>query len=229
MSLVRNFVVAHENERAFNGVRRVLSGDSPRQSLFIFGVRGSGKSTLVKDIDRALEKPEASMLMVSHAAEIMLNIQWVSNEQFLQNLATTDILVLDDFQDFFESEEVGEAAASSLLRERNKAGKQTILFSKEPFDFFCDTHLSEELADFVIEEMLPLKGESRWRFVECKIAQHTIAGKSPQLDEEAKRYLVDNFNNLHDLNLAILFLMTESNLPNDVLATKREVEALLTV
>lgn len=229
MSSVRNFVVAPENENAFNGVNGILSGDGSRQSLFIFGAKGSGKSTLVKDIDRALEKPEASGLIVSHAAEIMLNIQWVSNEQFLQSLATTDILVLDDFQDFLESEQAGEAAASLLLHERNIAKKQTILFSREPVSFFHDAHLLDELSDFEIKEMRPLKGESRRLFLECKIAQHTIRGNSPQLDEEAKQYLVDRFENLHDLNLAIMFLMTESNLPNDAPATKKKVETLLMV
>ena len=229
MSVVPDFVVAPENEQAYREVRDILSRGDTCRSLFVFGAKGSGKSTLVKDADRVLGKSDANKFVVSHAAEVMLNIQCVQNELFLQSLVATDVLVLDDFQDFLESGEAGELAASTLLHERNNAKKQTVLFSSAPISYFRELSVSSELANFDIATMSPLDGESKRLFVEKRIDKHTVQGVSPRLDEEAKQYLADSFSGLRDLDLAIMYLMTESGLSHDELASKRDVEALLKV
>lgn len=198
------------NREGFKRVIEVTHAEEP-QRIFLVGPAGSGKTTLLRA--RQLEKDLLSTKHVTYreCSDIIDAIRAGAFDEDMDALATTNVLLLDDFEGFIGDAELGAYPAQLLLEERGRRGFDTVITSRKPKSEFADLgDIAKVLDTFEEIHIEALEGDDLVALVESFIESYEDIETAPKLSLEAVNYIVNDLDvPIHAKANAVDFLMTK--------------------
>lgn len=190
-------VITEGNKEAVRAVADITQAHESPVNVFLVGPEASGKTMLMRA--RQLDKDLLSTKTVVYrpCKELPEALRADVYDGYLEELAEADVLLLDDFEGFYEDKEIGPMMCKLLLQERARRGGDTVISSRKPLDAH-DLSFFEGLLDrFVEVSMAPLAEGNAEAYVQKVYAQYRDEEKSPVLSEESLAYLA------HDLDASL--------------------------
>lgn len=229
MGLLDEVVITEENKDVVN---TIMSAGQPHRlplRMFVYGPKGSGKSTLFQARGREKDLMSEKPMTYAHAEEIM---SWLAlpeevAERMLERVGSTTMLLLDGFDCFCARGDYGQQVASLLLEARNDSGLETIVASDIPFDELDRSKLNGVIDKYLRVELKPIDIEGKKQLVR-QIAENQTHTKEnpPKLSEEAVDVIVElNENDFDGIRNATKFLVTAAGFEDGTVidgATVRE-------
>ncbi len=211
----KNFITTPGNDKAVESVEALAQPHDTPRHLFVVGSEKTGKTTLLRSL--AFQKDLFSPKRVSlHAATEMVEaVRFNAPDSFFEDLGTSDVLLVDDFQDFYidEDEAIGVTLCKLMLNERARLGLDTVIFSRSPLSSFDLTEFEGALDDFEELTIEPLDAEGRKAFVRAVQERYRGDDGSPTFTDDAVQYLANDFSSdLRDVEKAVRYFMTSAGL-----------------
>lgn len=207
--LTDKIVVFDGNKDAFETVMSVTSQHDAPVRVIVVAPKGAGKTSMMLARARDKDLLSTSQILGCNAHEIINALNIGVNDEFLNEVGTTDILLIDDF-DFLLESDMGKQVAKLLLAERNSRKLDTILFVHEMLSTDEKDSIGGVVDNYAVIEMQPLTAAGRIELAR-KNEQAASAGSEDAavLSDEALDYVANTFvDDLKDLELAIRFLVT---------------------
>lgn len=205
------FVQTEGNREAYCRIAAITQKHDAPERLFVVGPEQSGKTTLVRarQIDKDLLSDKRVLYRpCSELAEAMrANVY----DGYLQDLGEFEVLFLDDFEGFYEDEELGPKMCELLLKERDRLGLDTVITAAKPLSSFDLAPFGDALDGFEEIAMEPLDREGILRFVQGLAEDYTDPETSPKLSAEALEYIAWELDDeLPEMKRkAVYYLMTQ--------------------
>lgn len=208
-SLTDKIVVFDGNKDAFETIMRVTAEHVAPVRVIVVGPAGSGKTSMMLARARDKDLMSTSHILGCNAHEITNALEIGVNDGFLDEVGSTDILLIDDFDFLLESDK-GKQVAMLLLNERNSHGLDTIVFTAEQISDEDKEAIGGVVDGYAVVEMQPLTAEGR---VELARKLEKVARGNAEdyvvLSDEALDYVANTFvEDLKELDLPIRFLAT---------------------
>lgn len=187
-------VIAEGNERAVRFVTDVTQEHEHPVKVFLVGPAESGKTMLLRarQLDRDLLSTKT--VLYRPCRELPEALRADVYDGYLEELGETDVLLLDDFDGFFEDKEIGPVMCKLLLQERARKGNDTIVSARKSLDEYDLSAFGGVFDDFVEVEMVPLAGDLLVAYAKKVYEQYRDEAKSPVLSEEALLYVANEFD-----------------------------------
>ena len=227
-----DIVITEGNAEAVKRVTDVMLDHEEPQRLYVYGPEQTGKSTLAMARANQKELLSTKKPMYCSAAEIMLSITIDTDSAFLDNLALTDVVFIDGFDDFMGTpDESGPMTCKLLVRERDKENRDTVIIGRKPLSEYDLTQLEGALDGFEELEMPQFDDEGRKEYVRNRAEHYDPEGDhGPKFTDDAVEYLAKDFKgDLFDLDLAIRFLKVAAELGADVTLDAQAVQEMLSL
>lgn len=208
-SLTDKIVVFDGNKEAFDTIMGVTGEHDAPLRVIVVGPEGSGKTSMMLARSRDKDLLSTSHVLGCNAHEIVNALEIGVNDEFLNEVGSTDILLIDDFDFLLESDK-GKQIAMLLLAERNERRLDTIVFVAKPVTDEEKEAVGGVLDTYQVVEMQPLDDAGR---IEAARKQELAARGNAEdyavLSDEALDYIVNTFaDSLKDIELPIRFLVT---------------------
>ncbi|MEA5019145.1 MAG: hypothetical protein VB027_02130 [Gordonibacter sp.] len=204
------FVKTDGNREAFYRIVSLTQPHDKPERLFLVGPEQSGKTTLVRA--RQLDKDLLSTKRVLYrpCAELPKAMRANVYDGFFEDLGTHEVLLLDDFDGFFEDEEIGPKLCQLLLAERERHGLDTVITSRKPLAAYDLSLFGGVLDKFEEITMDELDADGLEIYVTELVGAYTEEGSSPVLSSEAISYIARDLGEKPDMmRKAVSFLMTQ--------------------
>lgn len=213
------------NERTIDAAFDAALADDG-QTLLIYGDDKSGKTTLLKAIERHM-KDEKKPELYRAAMQIMNVLQFQDDPaDFFDNIGNVPVLLLDDFQDFYVDES-GPLFAKLMIAERAKNGFATIITSKVPIAQLDKAILEDSLDSFTEYKITALNEAGKIDFV-LALQEEYGNGGSPKLSDEAVAFLANDFSeDYKDVENAVHYLMEAAGFDAGEVLTTEQIKAVL--
>lgn len=216
------------NRESFQRIIDITQTHGKPEKLFLVGPKESGKTTVLRA--RQLDKDLLSTKRVLYrpCQELPEAMRANVYDGYFDDLGKHEVLFLDDFEGFFEDEEVGPMLCRLLLQERERHGLDTVISSDKPLSEFDLSQFEGVLDDFEEIRIEALDGAGLVDYVRTLLAMYYEEGKSPVLSEEAIDYVAHGLGEPPSMiRKALFYLMTEySGTPGAELSRDFVVEAL---
>lgn len=224
-------VVTEGNQRAFDAILSIGRTEGEPRKLFIWGPKGSGKSTVASARGREKDLLSTRRIISCHAQEILAIIKSGINDEFLNEIGEEGILLLDGFDTLFDGDEIGSELGKLLLQERNRNGLSTVVISDMALEHLDTTLLDGVLDDYEQIEVQPLDAAGLQEFAEkiyVSLRNHNDA--APVIAPDALTYIALEFaQEPKDIQNALTFLLTKEGDQTESTLTKDVVKTLLGV
>lgn len=204
------FVKTDGNCEAFDRIVSLTQPHDKPEMLFLVGPEQSGKTTLVRA--RQLDKDLLSTKRVLYrpCAELAKAMRANVYDGFFEDLGTHEVLLLDDFDGFFEDEEIGPKLCQLLLAERERHGLDAVITSRKPlaaYDLSLFGGVFDKFEEITMDE---LDADGLEIYVTELVGAYAEEGKSPVLSSEAISYIARDLGEKPDMmRKAVSFLMTQ--------------------
>lgn len=224
-----DIIVFDGNKAAFERIIGIVNEQKPSR-LFLYGPSGSGKTAVLSAREKQKdEDPSAENVMFTHAPELIAAIRLDSNESLLVDAGSVGILLVDEFDSFFD-DEIGLEVCRLLLNERDRLGLSTVLAARKPLSSYDLSTLEGALDDFEELEAKPLDAEGRKQF--ARAMQKRYRGEADDavaLSDEAIEFVSIEFaDNLSDVDVAIRYLITAAGFGKGDVISADQAKSLLT-
>lgn len=222
-------VITDGNRKAFEAILSIGHDASGARRLFVWGPKGSGKSTVASARGREKDLLSTKRIISCHAQEITAVLKSGVNEGFLDEIGDVDVLLIDGFETFFSGDALGFEIARLLLNARNARGLATVVISDAPRSALDAATLGNVLDGFEELEVKPLDGDGLVTF--AVRLQEILAhghGDAPVLTDEALRFIALDFaKSPDDIRTAVRFLLTKTEeAPGSLISAERARELL---
>ena len=183
------FVQTEGNRAAYRRIAAITQTHDEPERLFLVGPAQSGKTTLVRA--RQLDKDLLSKKRVLYrpCAELAEAMRANVYDGYLQDLGEHEVLFLDDFEGFYEDEELGPKMCELLMRERARLGLDTVITASKPLASFGLSLFGDALDGFEEVQIEPLDREGMLEFVRGLVDDYTDPDVSPVLSDEALEFI----------------------------------------
>lgn len=177
------------NEEAIERIEAITQVHEEPELLFLVGPEESGKTEIMRS--RELEKDLLSTKKTLYrpCRELPEALKANVYDGYLEELAEVDVLFLDDFEGFFEDDEIGPEMCMLLLRERRRKGLDTVISSRKPLCEFDLSRFQGMLDGFQELRIRHLQGDEMLEYVKMLDELYFDAESSPVLSDEALRYV----------------------------------------
>ncbi len=228
-TLLDEIVVTEGNREAFEAILSIGRGPSTPQRLFVWGPKGSGKSSVAYARGREKDLLSTRRIISCHAQEVMASLASGVNDGFLDEIGEVDILLLDGFESLFAAPDAGPSLARLLLGTRNAKGLSTVVISDIPLAEVNGPELEGVLDGFRQIAVEPLDRDGWVEF--ARRVQDTVQGGrdgAPTLSDDALAFIATGFaQNPEDIRNAIRYLLTRTEEPEgSMLGAERARELL---
>lgn len=186
-------IMTDGNRAAFQRIVDITQDHDEPVRLFLVGPKESGKTTAL--MARQMDKDLLSTKKVLYrpCSELPEAMRANVYDGYFEDLGSHDVLLLDDFEGFFEDAEMGPMLCKLLLQERARQGLDTVISAEKPLSEFDLSEFGGMLDDFEEVAVEPLSGDALVAYVAELQDTYREEGKSPVLSAEAIAYIA------HDL------------------------------
>lgn len=222
-------VITDGNREAFEAILSIGRDASGARRLFVWGPKGSGKSTVASARGREKDLLSTKRIISCHAQEIAAVLKSGVNEGFLDEIGDVDILLIDGFDTFFTGDALGSEIARLLLSARNARGLATVVISDAPRSALDAAALGEALDGYEELEVRPLDADGLVAFAK-RLQEGLVKGRddAPVLTDDALRFIALDFaQSPDDIRNAVRFLLTKTEeAPGSLISAERAQELL---
>lgn len=216
------------NKDAIERIQNITQPHDVPELLFLVGPEESGKTEIMRS--RELEKDLLSTKKTLYrpCRELPEALRANVYDGYLEELGNVDVLFLDDFEGFFEDEELGPEMCKLLLRTRYLQGLDTVVSSRKPLSEYDLSGFGSTFDDFQEITVERLEGEGQLEYIKMLDELYFNEESSPILSEEALRFMAFELNETMELKRrAMHYLHTKyQGEPGEVLS-RDFVEAAL--
>lgn len=216
------------NREAIERIVDITNEHDKPVKLFLVGPESSGKTEIMRarQLDRDLLSPKR--VLYRPCKELPEALRANVYETYLEDLATYEVLFLDDFEGFWEDEELGPEMCKLLLMERNRRGGDTVIASRKPMAEHDLSGFGKLFDDFEEIRIERLNYDEMVDYVNMLVGIYTIEDQSPVLSPEAIDYIAHDLDvSMEMMRKAMHFLLTKyQGEPGEVL-TRHFVEQAL--
>lgn len=212
------FVVSDGNRKAYELVKDITKKQEGQIRAFIVGPEGSGKTALVRArwSDRDLLSPKkTTYIACKEVVSIIRNsINGVYPEEsgmdkFINDLATCDVLFLDDIDGFWEDKEMGPETGKLLLNARNAAKLDTVITSRKPLGSYVLKGYGDALNGFVQVDIDPYDPGDLVGYVKEQ-QERFKTDASPALSDDAIDFIANEMGETPErISRIVEFFMTQ--------------------
>ncbi len=223
-TLMDEMVITDGNREAFEAILSIGRDASGVRRLFVWGPKGSGKSTVASARGREKDLLSTKRIVSCHAQEIVAVLKSGVNEGFLDEIGDVDVLLIDGFESFFGGDALGPEIARLLIGARNARGLATVVISDEPRSALDATALGGALDGFEELEVQPLDADGQVAFAQ-RLQEGLVSGRddAPALTGDALRFIAIDFaKSPDDIRSAVRFLLTKTEeAPGSLIGVER--------
>lgn len=216
------------NRAAIERITNITQEHETPERLFLVGPESSGKTELLRarQLDQDLLSPKR--VLYRPCKELPEALRANVYEGYLEDLAEHEVLFLDDFEGFWEDEELGPEMCKLLLIERNRRGLDTVISSRKPLAAYDLTVFGKLMDDFEEIHIERLNHDEMVDYVNMLVELYTVEGQSPVLAPEAIDYIAHDLDvSMEMMRKAMHFLLTKyQGTPGEVLSRHFVEEAL---
>ena len=215
---LNQFVVSEGNRKAYELVKDITKKHDEPVCAFLVGPEGSGKTALMlaRWSNRDLLSPKKSTYIA--CKEVVSIIRNSINgmypeesgmDQFINDLATCDVLFLDDIDGFWEDKEMGPETGKLLLNARNAAKLDTVVTSRKPLGSYVLKGYGDALKGFVQVDIEPYDPGDLVEFVKEQ-QERFKTDASPVLSEDAIDFIANEMGETPErMSRIVEFFMTQ--------------------
>ena len=224
-------VVTDANRCAFEQVINITQANDAPAMLYIYGPEGSGKTFALQArfFDRDLLSKRK--VVFTHSVELITAFQLDLGDELLSDAGAADILLLDAFDLFFESGDIGPLLCKLLLQERGKHGLSTVITGRRPLSSYDLSSFEGALDAFEEVGVAPL-GRENFEQLALKV-QSTCRkrqGEVPRLSDAAIAFIAnEHAQSLCDVRDAVRYLLTAAGFKGGHVISEFEARSALTI
>lgn len=225
---LETFIVTDKNQELFEKIKGVTQEKEQPLKLFVVGAKESGKTKLLQARKEEKDFLSTKRVVMQPAYEIINGIKFEAPDEYFEELGSAQVLLLDDFQEFFEEPETGIMLGRLLLQERNDLGLDTIISSSKSLEELDLSGFGEVLNDFQEFILYELDSAGRELLGSSFEEYFFIEEESPHLADDAIRYIANAFaEKPSDIRNAIQYLMTSAGFNPGELLSEEDVKQAL--
>ena len=195
-----NFVVTHSNHMAYLAAQKICESPGAYNPLYIFGPSGTGKTYLLRAIEKEYQNQQKTALYISvnkFCEELIKAIRNGTNIEFREKYNQVDVLLVDRFE-YVAGKESTQEEFYNIVENRYQNGKQTVVvgtaypselpgINRALCSFLCNgldveipTPNFEDVAQILYKELH--KHRRNWpmdacRYIAINISHDCIAGE----------------------------------------------------
>ena len=124
-----NFVVTHSNHMAYLAAQKICESPGAYNPLYIFGPSGTGKTYLLRAIEKEYQNQQKTALYISvnkFCEELIKAIRNGTNIEFREKYNQVDVLLVDRFE-YVAGKESTQEEFYNIVENRYQNGKQTVV------------------------------------------------------------------------------------------------------
>ena len=224
-------VVTDANRCAFERVINITQANDAPVMIYIYGPKGSGKTFALQArfFDRDLLSKRK--VVFTHSVELITAFQLDLGDELLSEVGDADILLLDAFDLFFESGDIGPLLCKLLLQERGKRGLSTVITGRKPLSSYDLSSFEGALDSFEEVGVAPL-GREDFEQLALKVQSACRKGKSeaPELSDGAIAFIASEYaQSLRDVRNAVCYLLTAAGFEGGRVVDEFEARSALAI
>ncbi len=223
-------VVTDANRCAFERVINITQVNDTPVMLYIYGPKGSGKTFALQA--RFFDKDFLSKRKVvfTHSVELITAFQLDLGDELLNDAGAADVLLLDAFDLFFESGDIGPLLCKLLLQEREKHDLSTVITGRRPLSSYDLSSFEGALDSFEEVGIAPLNRED-FEQLALKVQSTCRKGREvPRLSDAAIAFIAnEHAQSLCDVRNSVWYLLTAAGFKGGHVIDEFEVRAALTI
>ena len=222
MLLERPFVFGEANAalpRSLDEIRAL------KRLVVLSGSAGSGKTTYMRKMT-PMRQQHSEIDLFCSSVEIHAALFIRENEEFLERLATTEVVFIDDIEQLIKFEH-GKDILTLLLAERAKRHMATVISTSAPVSDLASLFPGIDLDNAVIFRMVPVASKADCIELLRSLVGYYSVPSSPKIHEETLDFVVENFEKLEEQELFIRFLVTSAGYTSEDTVTVQMARAML--
>ena len=225
---INELIVTDSNKYAFEKVLHITEDHDAPARLFLYGARGSGKTTLVQARLRDRDLLSRKELRYCHVGELVsfFNLE-EAGEQILEKIGSADVLFLDGLELILSDDSLAGKLCSLLLEARNNAGSETVVISSEPFSEYANTEVHAALDGYEHLHIEPLGATERVLLAKKTMMALKRGQDGPSLTDGAAEYLASTISECDRLKKAVEYLMTSAGFTEGYQISAEEAHNLI--
>lgn len=219
---IDNLVLTSGNREAFEAVIGVTQRQDVPVDIYLRGPDGSGKSAVLRARAEQRDLLSKRKVMLTHAAELASAVELGSDDRFLEDVGSVDVLLIDSLDDFFECGDSAIEICGLLLKERASRSLSTAIAGRRPLEDYESALPGDELRAFEEFSVAPLLGNDLIVFAEnVQDKYRDGVSHAPVLSDEALSFVALDFaESLSDIDNAIHYLTRAAGLEKDSVVDK---------
>ena len=202
-----NFVVTHSNHMAYLAAQKICESPGAYNPLYIFGPSGTGKTYLLRAIEKEYQNQQKTALYISvnkFCEELIKAIRNGTNIEFREKYNQVDVLLVDRFE-YVAGKESTQEEFYNIVENRYQNGKQTVVvgtaypselpgINRALCSFLCNgldvkipTLNFEDVAQILYKELH--KHGRKWPMDACRYVALNVTSGVRQIEGEINKIL----------------------------------------